>query len=570
MYIGEKPRKGLSKFVAVLTALAIASASLLAVPAYAAESGAENQNPVMEFFGNIADGAAQLFGFGDDGVETYAVENADTVVDPNTTNVWSDIATSSKDTQNVGRIWTDKSVFNDDYSFEGTLQGQSISTGDSDFLVGLSAMSSTSNVRSMVTRTQPLDIVLIIYFPDFVNTPEELVFQFRILLGATAVFIIFTFFNTIANNIFITKSRFDCLQITKLLGRVAFMFIAWALMKIFGNPLLMMSISVLAVTPVVFMASLVLAKRVWRQMNIEFSLPEKKLLKEVLSFGGQWFVITLSGILIYSSIDVMLGRYAGIAAVTLFSVPLMIGNQILSIVSSISAPAFSSLVKLGVEDKINEIAGLYRTIIEVSALIFISFFVPIFTHMRPLLTIWINPDFSGLTWVANAVLIGYFYVVFESASQTLLKATGKIGRVSQYYIYIAVIMLAAIFCILRFTDYGLAGVAVALSAFSIFRSFLILRNTARQFGADYKSIAGFTLSRMAAAAAPSGAISLLFLHIARPSTLAGLLLGMAFSFTVTFALSYMLVLKNEQRAYVKAIFKSRLAKLPNIFSSKRA
>ena len=54
MYIGEKPRKGLSKFVAVLTALAIASASLLAVPAYAAESGAENQNPVIEFFGNIA------------------------------------------------------------------------------------------------------------------------------------------------------------------------------------------------------------------------------------------------------------------------------------------------------------------------------------------------------------------------------------------------------------------------------------------------------------------------------------------------------------------------------------
>lgn len=173
MYFGEKPRKGLSKFVAVLTALAIASASLLAVPAYAAESGAENQNPVMEFFGNIADGAAQLFGLGDDGVETYAVEGADTVVDPDTTNVWSAIATSSKDTQNVGRIWTDKSVFNSDYSFEGTLQGQKISKGDSDFLVGLSAMSSTSNVRSMVTRTQPLDIVLIIDRSSSMNNDIE-------------------------------------------------------------------------------------------------------------------------------------------------------------------------------------------------------------------------------------------------------------------------------------------------------------------------------------------------------------------------------------------------------------
>ena len=89
-------------------------------------------------------------------------EGANTVVDPNTSNNWSSIATNSTDTQNVGRIWTDKSVFNGDYKFEGSLQGQSISKGDSDFLVSLSAMSSTSNVRSMVTRTQPLDIVLII------------------------------------------------------------------------------------------------------------------------------------------------------------------------------------------------------------------------------------------------------------------------------------------------------------------------------------------------------------------------------------------------------------------------
>ena len=100
-------------------------------------------------------------------------ENANTVVDPNTSNNWSSIATSSKDTQNVGRIWTDKSVFNTDYSFEGSLQGQSVSKGDSDFLVGLSAMSSTSNVRSMVTRTQPLDIVLIIDRSSSMNEDIE-------------------------------------------------------------------------------------------------------------------------------------------------------------------------------------------------------------------------------------------------------------------------------------------------------------------------------------------------------------------------------------------------------------
>ena len=166
MYFGEKPRKGLSKFVAVLTALAIASASLLAVPAYAAESGAENQNPVIEFFGNVIDGAAQLFGLGDDGVETYATEDdldgVTTAVDPDTTNQWNNhIAPGGTvSTQNIGRIWTDKSVFKSDYTFTGAIGDQTVNKGDSDFLVSLSALSSTSNLTSTVTRTDPLDIVL--------------------------------------------------------------------------------------------------------------------------------------------------------------------------------------------------------------------------------------------------------------------------------------------------------------------------------------------------------------------------------------------------------------------------
>lgn len=85
-----------------------------------------------------------------------------TVVDPDTTNAWSDIAASSTNTQNIGRIWTDKSVFDDDYMFSGSIGGQTVSKGDSDFLVGLSALSSTSNLKTTTTTTTPLDIVLVL------------------------------------------------------------------------------------------------------------------------------------------------------------------------------------------------------------------------------------------------------------------------------------------------------------------------------------------------------------------------------------------------------------------------
>lgn len=85
-----------------------------------------------------------------------------TVVDPDTTNVWSDIAASSNSTQNIGRIWTDKSVRDSDYKFSGSGQLDQVEKGDSDFLVSLSALSSTSNTTKTVTVGTPVDIVLVL------------------------------------------------------------------------------------------------------------------------------------------------------------------------------------------------------------------------------------------------------------------------------------------------------------------------------------------------------------------------------------------------------------------------
>lgn len=100
--------------------------------------------------------------------ETKVQAAPNTVVDPNTTNVWTNYTRpgGQPSTQNVGRIWTDKSVFNGDYSFTNDndtgLNGETIRKGNSDFLVSLSALSSTSNLKEMVKTSQPLDIALVL------------------------------------------------------------------------------------------------------------------------------------------------------------------------------------------------------------------------------------------------------------------------------------------------------------------------------------------------------------------------------------------------------------------------
>lgn len=91
--------------------------------------------------------------------EPAAAFDTSLVNDAPTVNAWENIIT--KDTSNIGRIWTDKSVSSDEMSVDlGKGKKENVKKQDgSDFLVGLSALSSTSN--TMKTVSKPLDIVLV-------------------------------------------------------------------------------------------------------------------------------------------------------------------------------------------------------------------------------------------------------------------------------------------------------------------------------------------------------------------------------------------------------------------------
>lgn len=85
----------------------------------------------------------------------------DTVADDSTLANWSGEVGIENTTEDVGRIWTDKTVQDGDITLSGDVGSSvKIEKGSSDFLVGLSALSSMSN--TMTTSTTPLDIVLVL------------------------------------------------------------------------------------------------------------------------------------------------------------------------------------------------------------------------------------------------------------------------------------------------------------------------------------------------------------------------------------------------------------------------
>lgn len=118
-----------------------------------------------------------------------------TVADDVTINKWHDPEALDDSTKNVGRIWTDKSVSTGDVELtkQEQTQGQTEKkiiqkNRDSDFLVGLSALSSTAKI--MGQTTVPLDIVLVLDVSGSMDdTDKDGVKKIKKLKGAVNNFI---------------------------------------------------------------------------------------------------------------------------------------------------------------------------------------------------------------------------------------------------------------------------------------------------------------------------------------------------------------------------------------------
>ena len=114
-----------------------------------------------------------LFGLGQQQVNAADNITKSTVADSETINNWHDVNALDDSTKNVGRIWTDKSVSTVDVTLTGRQNESQSATitksADSDFLVGLSALSSTAKIVGQTAV--PLDIVLVLDVSGSMDDP---------------------------------------------------------------------------------------------------------------------------------------------------------------------------------------------------------------------------------------------------------------------------------------------------------------------------------------------------------------------------------------------------------------
>lgn len=84
--------------------------------------------------------------------------------DPTTFTQWTEGVGNPVDPRSTGRVWTDKSITTGDVTLDAGDGKQVVIAKDqaSDFLVGLSAMSSAQQITGMSSGNKPLDVTLVL------------------------------------------------------------------------------------------------------------------------------------------------------------------------------------------------------------------------------------------------------------------------------------------------------------------------------------------------------------------------------------------------------------------------
>jgi len=154
--------------------------------------------------------------------------------------------------------------------------------------------------------------------------------------------------------------------------------------------------------------------------NIDF-----KLLKEMLTYGINTFLFSISIVVIYRSSDMIIGIFKSVTDVTNYSVItvlILVLHQLLQAFLSVIKPAISSLNAVSKSNQIRNIA--LRT--QKYSLIFLipsSIFFIIFG--KELLSIWLGPDFSYLSSILTVLVIGNFFFLSQQSNYFVLVGKGE-------------------------------------------------------------------------------------------------------------------------------------------------
>jgi O-antigen/teichoic acid export membrane protein len=194
------------------------------------------------------------------------------------------------------------------------------------------------------------------------------------------------------------------------------------------------------------------------EIRIRFSLARKKILRQLLLYGGATTVIVI-GDLIRSNLDsFVVAKWVGITEVGVYGIALLMVRYIVRLVATgmgVLTPRFAGLDGMGDRAKLQE---LFKQTLAVSSLLAFGGGALVFLFGGKFIALWVGEGFSESAIILQILVISSAFAVAQNPSIGLLYALNK----HHYYAAATIIeavgnLLLSIFLASR---YGMVGVAL--------------------------------------------------------------------------------------------------------------
>ena len=296
--------------------------------------------------------------------------------------------------------------------------------------------------------------------PGFFRADPRYVAETRGLVWALGVWWALGILASPARGIIIGQQRFGWLNLVTAGGALLALALIFGLFDLGHVSLLAVGVAFAVAAGVEFIAHLSVARRLQPSLRWTLHLVDRRVLRQLFGFGAWNLLFTLSGLLLWWTDNIVIGRLLGPSAVPLYALPFMLITLGRLAVGGLSTP----LTPLAAAHAREESRALAITLVRstrIAVILALASSGLLVVAAEDLFRLWIGPDYAS-AWLVYACLMASFWAVYaQMPASNILLGAGDIRRPAVVVLAATALALAVKIVALGWLGQGVIAVALA-------------------------------------------------------------------------------------------------------------
>ncbi len=255
-----------------------------------------------------------------------------------------------------------------------------------------------------------------------VPAPETTAFAVTLLLAAGSV--VLDFFGSVTNSVVNACERFDLLNYLNMGRQLAqtggTLLVLWLHPSVVGIAAVIFLVSLLALG-----LGLVFARRLLPEISIFRPGFERGRLRDLLAYGRSTVLLTVSNVVRLRLGNVIIAKFAGVAAVAGYSVAVSLITNFSTVISSSLGVLNARFTRLHAKAEHAELAQLYRTSLFASSAMACGLGTGMILFGEKFIHLWIGKSLPEAVPVLQALVLAYILALAQSPGWNLMFALSK-------------------------------------------------------------------------------------------------------------------------------------------------